>query len=84
MIIHFSGISNKYFKQDGSLAIFELNGLISIDIEESKGFYDVWFNTEPLCRVECVFFFEGLTNEEYHELIEIVTSVISFVAEIPK
>lgn len=80
----FSGISDIYFKQQGLIAILDLKGLRSFDIEESKGIYDVWFNAEPKNGGECVFLFEGLTTEEYHKMIDIFTLVIPFRAEIPK
>lgn len=80
----FSGISDVYFNKKGQIAILELKGLRSFDIEESKGAYDIWFNAEPKNGGECVFLFEGLTTEEYHKLIDIFTLVTPFRAEIPK
>jgi hypothetical protein len=83
-IYDFSKILNIYFNQEGPLAILKIDGLKSFDIEESKGKYDVWFNTESKEGNACVFLFEGLTEEEYHKVVDVFTFVVPFRAEIPK
>ncbi|MFW9866895.1 MAG: hypothetical protein ACFFEN_12440 [Candidatus Thorarchaeota archaeon] len=80
----FSGISEAYFKQEGPLAFLDLKGLASLEIGESKGFYDVWFNALPKKGGEYAFFFESLTIEEYYKLVDIFTLRIPFRAKIPE
>ncbi|MHA2393904.1 MAG: hypothetical protein ACXAEX_18385 [Promethearchaeota archaeon] len=83
-IYDFSKILNIYFNQEGPLAILKIDGLKSFDVEESKGKYDVWFNTESKEGNACVFLFEGLTEEEYHKVVDVFTFIVPFRAEIPK
>jgi hypothetical protein len=82
--LDFSGISEAFFKQNGPLAFLDLKGLVSLEIGESKGFYDVWFNALPKKGGEAAFFFEKLTIEEYYKLVDIFTLIIPFRAEIPE
>ena len=56
----------------------------SFDIEESKGFYDIWFNAEPISKGDGAFLFEGLTKEEYYNLIDVFMQRAQFRAQIPK
>jgi len=82
--LDFSGISEAYFKQEGSLAFLDLKGLVSMEIEESKSGYDVFFNALPKKSGDSVFFFENLSIEEYYKLVDIFTLIIPFRAAIPK
>jgi hypothetical protein len=43
----------------------------------------VCFNAEPEKSGACVFLFDGLTREEYNNLIDILTKEFPFRAEIP-
>ncbi|MHA1912804.1 MAG: hypothetical protein ACW990_11760 [Promethearchaeota archaeon] len=82
-IYDFSGVSDKYFKWQGQISILDLNGLRSFEIQEKNGMYDVYFNAKPEKSGDCVFLFDGLSLEEYHKLIDILTLDFPFKAEIP-
>ncbi|MHA2472194.1 MAG: hypothetical protein ACXAES_03055 [Promethearchaeota archaeon] len=82
-IYDFSGISDKYFKWHGQVSILDINGLRSFEIQEVNGMYDVCFNAEPEKSGACVFLFDGLSREEYNNLIDILTIEFPFKAEIP-
>lgn len=83
-VYDFSKIPEIIFQLKGEIAILNLKGLRSFEIEESNRNYDVWFNAEPIKEGEGIFLFDSLSNEEYENLIDALTIIKSFRAEIPK
>jgi len=80
----FSDISEEIFKLEGEIAILNLEGLELFEVEQDKGSYDIWFNAAPTKKGESIFLFEDLTSEEYEKLIDLLTIIMPFRAEVPK
>ncbi|MFX0187201.1 MAG: hypothetical protein ACFE8A_05640 [Candidatus Hodarchaeota archaeon] len=83
-VYDFSKIPKNIFQLKGEIAILNLKGLKSFEIEESNGNYDIWFNTEPFKEGEGILLFDSLSYEEYEKLIDALTIIKSFRAEIPQ
>ena len=80
----FSDYSEKFFKVEGDIAILNLDGVTSFCIEKSHDFYDIWFNLKDNKNEEDGFLLEGLTQEEYNKLIDLLTIIIPYRVEVPK
>ncbi len=83
-VYDFSKIPKNIFQLKGEIAILNLKGLRSFEVEKSKGNYDVWFNAEPIKEGKGIFLFHSLSNEEYEKLIDALMIVKSFRAKIPQ
>ena len=83
-LFDFSKISENIFRLEGDIAILDVRGLLSFEIEEVEGIYNIWFNSEPTIEGYHVFLFNDLSLEEYEKFIDVFTIVLSFRVEIPK
>ncbi len=81
----FSKIPGNIFKLEGDkIALLDLRGVDSFEVENSKGSYDVWINAEPLKTGAGIFLFENLTKDEYEKFLDVFTAVVPLRAEVPK
>ena len=80
----FSDFSEEFFKVEGDIAILNLDGVASFFIEKGHDFYDIWFNLKEHKDEEDVFLLEGLTQDEYNKLIDLLAIITPYQVEIPK
>lgn len=80
----FSDFSEKFFKVEGDIAILNLDGVASFCIEKGHESYDIWFNLKEHKDEEDGFLLEGLTQEEYDNLIDLLTIITPYRVEVPK
>ena len=83
-LFDFSKIPDNIFKLEGDIALLDVKGLLSFEIEEVNGIYNIWFNSEPANEGYHVLLFNDLSLEEYEKLIDVFNIVLSFRVEIPK
>lgn len=80
----FSNFSEKFFKLEGDIAIMNFDGVASFDVERVDDFYDIWFNLKEYKSEENGFLLEGLTQEEYNNLINLLNIITPYRVEVPK
>ena len=83
-LFDFSKIPENIFKLEGDIALLDVRGLLSFEIEEVGGIYNIWFNSEPNSEGYHVLLFNDLSLEEFEKFIDVFTIVLSFRVEIPK
>jgi len=83
-LFDFSKIPDNIFRLEDDIALLDIKGLLSYEVEEVDGIYNVWFNSEPVNEGFHLFLFNDLSLEDYEKLIEVFTIVLSFRADIPK
>ena len=80
----FSNFSEKFLKLEGDIAILNFDGVTSFYVEKNNDFYDIWFNLKEDKNEENGFLLEGLTQEEYNNLIDLLVIITPYRIEIPK
>ena len=80
----FSSIPENIFNLNGDIAILDLRGIRSFEIEESNESYDIWFNAELIKGGYDVLLFDNLSTEEFDNFMDIITTIKQFRVEIPK
>ena len=83
-LFDFSNYSEKFFKLEGDLAILNFDGVASFYVENGNNFYDIWFNLKEYKNEEGGFLLEGLTQEEFNSLIDVLTVITPYRVEVPK
>jgi len=83
-LFDFSKIPENIFKLDGEIAILDVKGLCSFEIEDVNDIYNVWFNSEPINEGDNIFLFNDLSLEEFEKLTDVFTIILPFRAVIPK
>lgn len=80
----FSNFSEKFFKLEGDIAILNFEGVTSFDVGKSHDLYDIWFNLKECKNEENGFLLEGLTQEEYNSLLDLLIIITPYRVEVPE